>query len=107
MQERKNPIKKNEGFKCAQCKKKIPPHQAGGCRNHCPFCLCSMHVDEKVPGDRLSECQGLMKPVGIELNKKKGPRVIHVCQQCGIKTYNRTAPDDDWALICQLSRIPQ
>lgn len=79
----------------------------GGCRNHCPFCLYSMHVDLEVPGDRLSECGGLMKPIGIQMHKKKRTRLIHFCQQCGQKAYNRSASDDDWDLICELSRIPQ
>ena len=48
-----------------------------------------------------------MKPIGLELNKKKGTRVLHMCQKCGHKIWNRTAPDDNWDLICQLSRIPQ
>ena len=106
MYKRNNPITRNEGFTCAKCGKKVKPHDGGSCRNHCNYCLYSFHVDV-VPGDRLSECEGLMKPVGIQLNKKKVTRVIHVCQKCGIKTYNRSAPDDDWDLICELSRIPQ
>ena len=48
-----------------------------------------------------------MKPVGVEMNKKKGVRIIHVCQKCGFKTKNRSAPDDNWDLICELSRVPQ
>ena len=104
---RKNMITKNEGFKCAQCKKQVTPHPGGSCRNHCPFCLYSLHVDDKVPGDRLCECEGLMAPVGIENSKKKGTRIVHVCQKCSIKTHNRIAPDDDWDMICELSRVPQ
>lgn len=107
MKKRKNPIKINEPFKCVKCKMDVKPHPEGGCRNHCPYCLYSMHVDLEVPGDRLSECEGLMKPVGVELHKKKGTRIIHVCQKCGLKTFTRSAPDDDWDLICQLSRVPQ
>lgn len=104
---KKHPTKINEGFKCQKCKMPVPPHEAGSCRNHCHHCLYSMHVDLETPGDRLSECKGLMAPIGIELNKKKGTRVIHMCQKCGFKAYNRTAPDDNWDLICQLSRVPQ
>jgi len=48
-----------------------------------------------------------MVPAGVELSKKKGTRVLHICQKCGHKIYNRTAPDDDWDLICKLSRIPK
>jgi hypothetical protein len=104
---RKNMIDANEGFKCANCKRTVGPHEGGSCRNHCPYCLFSLHVDKDVPGDRLSECQGLMAPTGAELNKKKGPRLFHVCKSCGQKVVNRCAPDDDWELVCRISRIPQ
>jgi len=107
MQIRKNPITINKGFVCLKCKKRVKPSTDGSCRNHCPHCLFSLHVDLDVPGDRLSECQGLMVPVGIEINKKKGTRIIHLCQLCGFKNFNRSASDDDWDLICKLSRIPQ
>jgi hypothetical protein len=63
-------------------------------------------VDLDVPGDRMNPCEGIMKPIGIEIHKKKGTRVIHVCVKCGARVYNRTAPDDNWDLICELSRIP-
>ena len=100
-------IAANEGFKCANCKRIVEPHTGGSYRNHCPCCLFSLHVDLEVPGDRANECKGLMAPVGVELNKKKGTRIIHICKVCGHKAYNRTAPDDDCDLICSLSRVPQ
>ena len=102
-------IKINEGFTCKnkKCKKNVAPHAAGSCRNHCPYCLFSLHMDLETPGDRLSECQSLMAPIDSELNKKKGPRLEHMCQSCGYKSFNRVAPDDAWDLICQLSRIPR
>lgn len=104
---RKNPITINEGFTCLRCKMEVKPHTGGSCRNHCPYCLYSLHVDKGVPGDRESECGGLMKPVGVEVNKKKGTRLIHVCGTCGVSTINRVAEDDNWGFICELSRIPQ
>jgi hypothetical protein len=97
----------NEGFTCAKCERAVPPHAGGSCRNHCPFCLHSLHVDEKVPGDRLSDCQGVMAPIGFEQGRRKGPRLEHMCVTCGFKAFNPAAPDDDWELICQLSRIPR
>ncbi|MBN1258523.1 RNHCP domain-containing protein [Candidatus Peregrinibacteria bacterium] len=101
-------IESNEGFTCKnkKCRKKVLPHTGGSCRNHCPYCLYSMHVDLDVPGDRLSECKGMMVPVTVEMNKKKGARILHVCEKCGFKTYNRVAPDDNWEKICELSRVP-
>lgn len=106
---RKNMIQANEGFTCAnpKCGKKVGKHEAGSCRNHCPYCLYSLHVDLAVPGDRASECEGLMVAIAMEANKKKGVRVKHLCQSCGHMAWNRMAPDDNWELICELSRIPQ
>lgn len=104
---RTNFITLNKGFVCKKCRKRVKKSDDGSCRNHCPFCLFSLHVDKTVPGDRLSECLGLMVPIGIELNKKKGIRIIHLCQTCGIKGRNRSASDDNYDLICQLSRIPR
>lgn len=104
---RKNMIAANEGFKCKNCMRIVEPAGEGVCRNHCPHCLHSLHVDLDVPGDRANECKGLMAPIGMENNKKKGTRIHHMCKSCGFDGYNRIAPDDDWELICRLSRIPQ
>ncbi|QQR83087.1 RNHCP domain-containing protein [Candidatus Peregrinibacteria bacterium] len=99
-------IKIDEPFTCLKCKMPVKKHPDGSCRNHCPYCLFSMHVDLETPGDRLSECKGLMRPVRIELNKKKGVRIFHECVQCGHTIFNRSASDDNWNLICELSRVP-
>jgi hypothetical protein len=104
---RTNMIQNNKGFICKKCGKRVGKHTGGSCRNHCPFCLYSLHVDLNVPGDRMCECGGLMRPVGIQLNKKKGIRIVHVCQKCMFKSFNRAAPDDNYDLICEFSRIPQ
>ncbi|MBQ2600698.1 RNHCP domain-containing protein [bacterium] len=34
----------NESFTCINCKKEIPL-AAKTCRNHCPYCFTSLHVD--------------------------------------------------------------
>ena len=98
-------IQNNTGFRCVYCKMDIEPAKKGN-RNHCPFCLYSLHVDLDIPGDRLSECHGLMVPVRAEINKKKGVRILHVCKECGKKIFNRIADDDNWDLVCELSRVP-
>lgn len=73
-------------------------------RNHCPYCLYSRHLDLHEGGDRLSPCQGPMRPVGLALKKtnKKYARpgqgelmLIHHCQSCGRLSINRIAADDD------------
>jgi len=80
----------NEGFICENCGEEILPLTNGSYRNHCPYCLHSKHVDE-VPGDRINECRGIMKPVGIKNNSSKGFQIIHRCLECGEEKVNRIA----------------
>lgn len=49
------------------------------CRNHCPHCLYSKHVDIN-PGDREESCHGLLEPVGVEIDNKKGYVIIFKCK---------------------------
>lgn len=78
--------KENTGFVCLNCGKSVPPAK-GGYRNHCPFCLYSLHADIS-PGDRQNDCLGLMRPVGIETHSKKGIQIVHECQKCGERRLN-------------------
>ena len=39
-------------------------------RNHCPNCLCSMHVDHE-PGDRESDCGSIMDPVAVWVRRTR------------------------------------
>ena len=82
----------NTSFICAYCGAQVQPLNNGSYRNHCPFCLYSLHVDN-LPGDRVSNCHGLMKPVGVHYNGKKGWQIIHRCQKCGAEKVNRAAFD--------------
>lgn len=90
------------GFACLRCKE-INNDQNPSPRNHCAFCLYSLHVDREVPGDRLSTCLGLMRPVSIEYSGKKGYIIIHSCEKCGKKIKNKTAEDDNYDLIVALT----
>lgn len=90
--------KNDSGFVCANCKRTVKPLQKSS-RNHCPFCLCSLHVDIN-PGDRANECRGLMVPVSAFADAKKGYVIVHKCTKCGEIHNNRAAynvpeqPDD-------------
>ena len=93
----------NTGFVCQFCGFEVFPLSNGSCRNHCPFCLYSKHVDV-VPGDRRSLCEGLMEPVGIRHKSGKGFQIIHRCLDCGTEKVNKVAestlqPDDIEALL--------
>ncbi|PIU56077.1 MAG: hypothetical protein COS89_06385 [Deltaproteobacteria bacterium CG07_land_8_20_14_0_80_38_7] len=98
---------RNEGFVCVNCGKDVKPTTCGTPRNHCPFCLCSSHVDIN-PGDRKNECGGLMIPVGVVLGSKKGKAVVHKCERCGKEISTKVIPDtdiqaDNFDLIVELS----
>ena len=46
----------DESFICRNCGYPVVPAGAGSDhRNHCPNCLCSVHLDIE-PGDRESDC---------------------------------------------------
>lgn len=98
-------IHENQGFICINCGKKVLPIKKGSYRNHCPFCLFSLHVDEK-PGDRACECRGLMEPRKIIYNSKKGYQIIHKCKKCGIEKANIICDDltqpDNYDLILKI-----
>lgn len=101
-QVRSNPQHLDEAFECLHCGAQVP---AGGrpVRDHCPACLRSRHVDQ-VPGDRASDCGGLLDPVGAEL--RGGQWVIRfVCRRCGHKQNNRAHPDDDPAMLAKISAL--
>jgi hypothetical protein len=84
---------RNTGFTCANCGTVVPPLAAGGCRNHCPHCLYSLHVDIN-PGDRANPCQGALEPIGVIQSGKKGWIIVSRCQRCGEIRRNRAALDD-------------
>ncbi|PIS14515.1 hypothetical protein COT64_02220 [Candidatus Shapirobacteria bacterium CG09_land_8_20_14_0_10_39_12] len=104
-----------EYFVCKNCSKKVKFEAIGTKnRNHCPFCLYSLHVDKKFAGDRASSCQGLMKPIGLAFKKEKPNKykkeekgevmLIHECQKCGIQTKNRISGDDSPQVILAICK---
>ena len=97
--------KKDESFICAHCGKEVPPLGYTS-RNHCPYCLWSIHVDIN-PGDRANPCRGLLRPVRTEPDPKKEFVVIHRCEKCGEIRRNKAAlkgdVPDDRALLIKLT----
>lgn len=95
------PVSINTGFTCNFCGKSSPRAEKT-CRNHCINCLYSLHVDAKIPGDRRSGCRGLMEPLYIDYQGKKGYQIIHKCLLCGKQSTNKAAPDDSPETIAQI-----
>jgi DNA-directed RNA polymerase subunit RPC12/RpoP len=106
--ERRNPIRLDEAFICAHCGRAVPEGGAS-VRDHCPWCLRSLHVD-RVPGDRAAGCGGLMDPVGIDLGGRAEVVVRYRCRRCGHEQRNRAAldadPPDDPAALRRLAAGP-
>lgn len=91
----------DENFICANCGKKV--NKLGyTARDHCNYCLYSLHVDN-LPGDRNNNCHGLLKPVGIE-KYRDTYKIIYVCEKCKKSHKNIMANDDNMDLIIELSK---
>lgn len=93
----------DEEFVCKNCNSLVKPLSYTA-RDHCPYCLYSLHVDIN-PGDRKNTCQGLLKPVGVEKNKKSDYKIIYKCEKCGTIHKNIMAKDDDMDEIIKLSVV--
>ena len=86
-----------ENFTCIKCGFFV---EGDGFTNHCPYCLWSVHVDIN-PGDRASNCRGIMKPIRTEyLNNEFS--IIHKCLKCGIEKKNRSSNLDNRDLLIKL-----
>jgi DNA-directed RNA polymerase subunit RPC12/RpoP len=93
--------KNDDEFICENCGSKVE-RLGYTSRNHCPKCLYSKHVDIN-PGDRAETCHGMLEPVGIEINTKKGYIIVSRCKKCGSIRKNKAAEDDDIEKIITLS----
>ena len=103
-----------KGFQCQNCNFNIKTIGNIGTknRNHCPKCLFSKHVDEIHSGDRASDCQSLMEPIGLTFKKsridKYGKEIqgelmlVHKCKNCKKVSINRIAADDDSKKILEI-----
>jgi len=83
----------NESFTCINCKKEIPL-ASKTCRNHCPYCFASLHVDWDTPWDRSSTCKWIMYPTEYQL-KNSDYKILFICSKCGKKHRNKRADDDE------------
>lgn len=83
--------KKIEDFICEKCGKKVI---GNGFTNHCPFCLWGKHIDIS-PGDRLSTCGSLMKPISL-ISQRGEYHIMHKCIKCGLMKKNRLGDKDNF-----------
>ena len=97
--------KRDSHFTCSYCGRSVSNTSQGTRhRNHCPWCLRSIHLDES-PGDRRSSCNGIMEPIAISVRKGEWI-LIHRCNDCGILKANRIAGDDNELALLSLAVRP-
>lgn len=92
----------DEEFICENCGKKVDKLGYTS-RDHCPYCLYSKHLDIN-PGDRMCDCHGILKPVNIDYNSKKGYMIIYKCEKCRQIRKNKKAKDDNQEVILEIIR---
>ncbi len=86
-------IKNDDEFICIHCGKKVEKLGYTS-RDHCNYCLYSMHVDI-LPGDRENKCKGLLVPINVIETSKKGKVIIYKCNKCKQEVKNIVASDDN------------
>lgn len=93
----------DEAFTCKVCKKKVLP-LGYSARDHCPYCLCSLHVDIN-PGDRKENCMGILQPIAIE-KYKQTYKIVYKCINCKKIVKNIMAKDDNYDKILEIMSNP-
>lgn len=95
-----------DSFTCKVCGRLVTPENAGSDhRNHCPNCLSSLHVDIE-PGDRASDCGGIMEPIAVWVRRGGEWAIIHRCRRCGALDSNRVAADDNPMKLMSIALKP-
>lgn len=93
-------------FLCEHCHQTVEARAAGTAhRNHCPWCLWSLHVDLR-PGDRRCGCRGAMEPIAVWVRGDGEWALVHRCTRCGAIRTNRIAGDDNALALMSLAARP-
>ena len=96
----------SDTFICKVCGRTVVPENAGSDhRNHCPNCLASLHLDIE-PGDRESDCGGIMEPIAVWVRRGGEWAIIHRCRRCGALSSNRVAADDNPMKLMSIAMKP-
>lgn len=88
----------NESFQCVGCQRQVPKADKT-CRNHCPFCFISLHVDGDVPWDRDTDCHGIMKPIQLDFKMSGESKILFECTICHKQHWNKVAEDDNISML--------
>lgn len=93
-------------FTCVRCGLTVTGTAPGGSRrNHCPSCLHSRHVTDRVEGGP-SQCGARMVPIAIAVLRSGDWMVIHRCAGCGELTSNPICDDDNQLILMRMAVRP-
>lgn len=92
----------DESFKCDVCGNIVEKLNYTA-RDHCNKCLCSKHLDI-MPGDRLANCGGVLRPIEIEKGSKDRLKIVYKCDKCGEIKRNVLAEDDDFDKVLEIMK---
>ncbi|MDR2822313.1 MAG: RNHCP domain-containing protein [Acholeplasmatales bacterium] len=95
-------LKNDTKFICSNCGKEVEVLGYTS-RDHCPFCLYSIHIDNN-PGDRSCDCLGMLEPIGIDYKSSK-TQIVYRCVKCKTLKKNIVANDDNQEKIIELSLL--
>jgi hypothetical protein len=96
-----------ESFRCGHCRLDVSLAAPGTKhRNHCPTCLWSRHVDDRVPGDRAAGCGGSMAPIAVCVGEDGEWALVHRCAGCAAVRLNRIAGDDNPFVLMRIAARP-
>ncbi|MYS83771.1 RNHCP domain-containing protein [Embleya scabrispora] len=97
---------RTDTFDCVRCGLTVTTvDPAGGRRNHCPSCLHSRHVLDRVEGGP-SECMARMSPISIAVLRSGDWMIVHRCIRCDELTSNTIAPDDNQLILIRMAVRP-
>ncbi|GLC80751.1 RNHCP domain-containing protein [Lacrimispora brassicae] len=85
----------DDSFTCKLCGRPVIANGAG-----------SDHRVDDEPGDRSSDCGGIMEPVGVWVRKNGEWAIIHRCRQCGCFHSNGVAADDNPMKLMSIAMKP-
>jgi len=99
----KNFIRKKEDFVCEHCGERVV---GDGYTDHCPKCLWGKHVDKEIPGDRASDCRGMMEPIRAQFKMANLKfKIKYKCQKCNHTFEIWNAKEDSREELLKLAMI--
>jgi len=90
----------DEEFRCVVCGNDVKKLEYTA-RDHCPNCLCSIHIDNN-PGDRECSCLGILRVISWEKGKKDDIKLVYKCDKCGEIKKNKMAIDDNYDKLLEI-----